>query len=539
MPAKAEKLTYEDIQKLFQIPTVELKETEMFLAGDHWQAQNGWVGWRPETTSETAVRDWQFIEGGFTPKNVIRGMVKRLQGAILGKEPDWDLVPAGTTPDFTIEPKVELTPEEKALKETDRILTEWWTEKRVHKALKRFIYNKAAYGKTAIRVYVPEGFVKENGEIMSLDLTNQNDLAEVLSKIHVEVPRFDSIIDAEDVEFGTEFTALGLKRDDSDEVFYELCYFDPETKKTYLRQVSQANAKPGDPTGANTEDMTVAVDLGGNLLVYVDGEYTDAMISRPVKQQQKQLNHANTMEGYAMANINFPPTYFTNAITEVETMVDGKRTPKTVGLLSGFGKYVNLIGVAIQRVDGSEDVKDPQITFQPTGKPEDFAKVAKNKAADMHEEAGMLYVFLADNPYPSGQSRIEAMTDYLILLTDYKTTSDNVGSWLLQTVLRLANNFLGKVDDNDKFTVTFDTKITVGRISTDDKANMLNEVKSNLRSRRSYMIAAEVTDDPMSEMRVIKAEEKLFPPPVLPTDPNKPQPKPASTPAPKPAPPAK
>ena len=90
MPVKGAEISFEDIGKLLgTIPMDELKISEKFLDGDHWQDGDGWIGWTPELDSPTATKDYQMIEKGFTPKNVIKGMVWRLRGAVLGKEPDW------------------------------------------------------------------------------------------------------------------------------------------------------------------------------------------------------------------------------------------------------------------------------------------------------------------------------------------------------------------------------------------------------------------------------------------------------------------
>lgn len=514
MPVRAKKLSFEDIQKLFHVPTEELVETKLFLEGDHWQDAKGWVGWQPETKSTTASNDWRLIQHGFTPKNVIRGMVKRLQGAVFGKEPDWNFVAkdAAKTIDPSAAGEPKKTADETEFEMIDGVMTNWWVEKNVHKMLKRFIWNKASYGKAAIRIYVPSGYVKQNEttKAFELDIKDASDLAEVLSKIYVDTPNFNSVTDAEDDEFGESFVVIQTDTlsetpppagEAQPDKMFEVCYVDPDDGKTYLRQVTQAKKV----------DSEIGVALGGNLLSFVDGEYCDALISKPVKQQQKQLNHANTMEGYATANINFPPTYFHNAVTEVDEQdpLTGKVKKSPLNrILAGFGQWVGLVGISTQDATGGEQIATPGVTFQPIADPDKFAKVAKNKAADMHEEAGMLYVFLADNPYPSGESRVEAMTDYLILLVDYKTIMDSVGSWLLATVLRLAFNFTNQTDKNDKFNVIFSTKLTLGRIPTDDKRLMLDEVSKGVRSKRGYMIIAGEIDDPDSELKIVKADKE-------------------------------
>lgn len=531
MQIKGRTLKFDDIvNEMAKIPLDKLKVTEKFLQGDHWQGGNGWCGWMPETDSRTAAEDWMFLQRGFTPKNVCFGLVKRLKGAVLGKQPDWEVVAKEENPDMglrsTVEPDTpkEPTELEKKFKEIDSAVNDWFGEKKVHESLKEFCDNKAAYGKAAIRIYIPPGYLEqtqsENGQSYQIKKAS---FAEILSKIYVEVPHYSCAKDTLDKNFGEPVTIVALEKDaNENSQVYELNYLD-EKRITHIRQVSDKASALGaagaTTTGAagtvvdNNQTQTplneIEIDLGGNLLTLIEGEYEEAMISEPVKAQQRQVNHAKTMEGYALANINFPETTFINAELEEDAKnpKTGRVERKPMNIIRGIGRWLNLQGVTVDRTDGSTTQLDPKVVYREQADPEKFAKVADNNTRDMHEEVGMLYVHLADSPYPSGDSRIEAMTDYLILLVDYKTLMDSVGFWLLTTVVRLALRLSNESQEIfDKFNVIFSTKLTLGRLSTADKELMLKEVAANLRSKRNYMITCEVTDDPDSEIKVIKAQ---------------------------------
>ena len=72
-------LSYQNCQTEFSIvPYESIKETELFIRGDHWQGGKGWIGWQPESTTNSAVKTMLFIRNAFTAKNVIGGIVKRL-----------------------------------------------------------------------------------------------------------------------------------------------------------------------------------------------------------------------------------------------------------------------------------------------------------------------------------------------------------------------------------------------------------------------------------------------------------------------------
>lgn len=501
-PLEAATITFDDIEKKFaKIPVKDLLVTERFYNGDHWQDKGGWIGWQPPLEVGAASNsDWELIERGFTSKNVIRGIVKRLVGAIFGNEPDYSIVPINRNTDVppdTGEAPV-LTAEEKRWQEIDKIVTRWWSEKNVLDCLKRFIRNHALYGKASLYIYIPKGYLEApaaKGETPRLNV-NATDLENVLSRIFVSTPRYEAVIDVTDDAYGNKYTILKhKKKEPEDEDVYELHYVDPDGK-THIRQVRQ---------GKDAGEMELSVELGGELLSLVAGEFDDALISPSMKQQQRQLNHAKTMEGYAIANINFPETVFINAELETEEKkgADGKGITTVRDLFRGVSTFMSLIGVKQMTPDGGEAYATPDVKYKPAADPEKFAKVAENNTIDMHQEAGMIYVITSSSPYPSGESRVETMTDYLILLIDRKTLSDNIGARVVKSVLRLAFNFTDEKDLIDKFDVIFATKLTLGRVSPEDRKLMLEEVNKRLRSRRNYMIMAGVTDDPTLELKEI------------------------------------
>lgn len=519
MAVRGETITFEDIKAaLGSIPRKDLVETDKFIHGDHWQDTAGWTGWRPESNSLEAQAQWQLVERLFNSKNVCGGMVKRVRGATLGREPDWEIIEKKDPKSST---NGNGQPVANKFKEDDDILTRWWEEKEIHSKLKQFITNRTSYGKAGLRIFIPSGFVKS----ISADGVAQigaSDLASALEKIVVEVPNYLSVIDVEDVEFGQWFPIVHLKKkNETDDDKYEICAID-EDGKTILRQVSE--------TTQNNSRM-IKIDLGGNLLTMVDGEYTSAMISPTVKLQQKAVNHAKTGENFALANINFPETTFINASLATETTKDssGKDITTVKPMRQGAGIWRNLKGIWMETAEGAQTITTPQVVYRDGADPKKFAEVADNNTRDMHQEAGMLYIYLADSEYASGDARIEAMTDYLILLVDAKTMMDNIGVWLLTTVLRLAYTLCGQTEKADKFTVLFDTKLTIGRLSTDDKRLMIEEVNAGLRSKRGYLITAEVSDDPDGELQAVKSDP---PQPMLIGSPNgngNPQPAPAPT----------
>jgi hypothetical protein len=521
MPVKASIITYQDaLDELACIPKKELRVTERFMNGDHWQGGDGWTGWKPLTVSQEAQRQFLMVERLFNSKNVISGMVKRIRGAILGKEPDWEVVskdkeqeadlpdPMPTVPGEKPKPK-QKSANEKFFEDIDRQMTDWYTKKKIHQKLKDFVTNKAAYGKAAIRIYIPPGYVTSDSNGTGVQA---KDFADALDKIYVDVPHYSAVIDPKDPEYGERYVVTELAKMRSDDpTTLEITYLD-ENRQTVIRQITD------NPQVAAEKQTTL--DLGGNLLTYVHGEFKDAIISETVKRQQMAVNHAKTGENFALENINFPETTFINASIPTEKVKgeNGKMVETPKAMHQGPGIWRSIIGLITLKGDGGEVITTPQVITREMADPDRFAKVADNNTRDMHQEAGMLYIYLADSEYASGKSRVEAMTDYLILLVDSKTIQDTAGEWLIDSVVKLAFFLTNQMDRMDQYQVIFSSKITIGRVSVEDKTIMIEEVANGLRSKRNYMITAEVTDDPVSELKVIATDGPLknAPPPPMP-----------------------
>lgn len=522
MPVKGKTITWQEIKEILgSIPSAELGSTEKFVNGDHWQDGSGWTGWKPESGSTDAMNQYRMVQEMFNPKNVCGGMVKRVRGAVLGKEPDWEIVDKNRQKDplpVAGNGQPQKKQKDEKFRKLDASLLRWWTSKKVHQKLKDFIDNRSSYGKAGMRIYIPSGHItKDTDGRFTLTVT---DIDDALSKIYVDVPHWSAITDAPDVEFGEQFVVTkNQKNKDTDPDVYEVNYLD-EDGTTALRQLKEpgSQVQPQESATTNSDgfaDITRTIDLKGNLLTYVTGEYTDAKISPTVKAQQKSVNHAKTGENFALANINFPETTFINANIPTESKtINGVKTEVPIAMPSGAGRWRNLIGRVITNWQGGEEIVKPDVKWRDNADPEKFAKVADNNTRDMHQEAGMLYIYLADSEYASGDARVESMTDYVILLVDEKTVMDTLGVWLLTTVLRFAMSLSGAKADLEAFDVIFSSKLTIGRVSAEDKKLFLDEVTKGLRSKRNYMVVAEVTDDPESELAVIATDTPLKDDPI-------------------------
>lgn len=494
---KGLELTYNSCQTEFtNVPTASIAETELFIQGEHWMNQAGWIGWKPESASKSAVSTMLFIEQAFTPKNVIGGVINRLKGAVAGQQPD-----------FAIVPKEKDLPdaEREVYKTMDSQLNDWFTRKDVHEEIKKFVHNRKAHGKASLRIHVPIGLLQKDGDTWKVPA---KDFASALDYIYVTAHDADKCVDGKDVRFGEKYAIVKLEGNinpsDSEKVKayqFEVSFVNKE-KKTVVRTINQ-----------DESDKQIVLDLGGNPLVMVKGDYKDAMISKPIKAMQKRVNCAKTNEGLAGDNINFPETTFIDVELPTEAVLQPNgKYKEQVAVKSGMGVFRSFLSRIIQDAEGGDRAVQGQMITRAQADPAHFAKIADNNTRDIHQSLGMLYIYLADSEYASGDAKIEAMADYLILLIDSKTELDVVGSWIGNTVTRLAMRFSGDEQLKDKFTFTYSSKLTLGKLTVEERKLMLDEVKMLLRSRRSYQVNGTISDDPDKEDISILEEIAQFTP---------------------------
>lgn len=537
---KGATITYEECDRILStIPTEQLWETDDFVYDRHWcgrkKSEDGkyWIGWRPVlqkdgSISEAAQKQWDFVRKSFKFKNVIGSNLKRLNGAILGNEPEFDIIPAKTVNQSmamtkTDDVPTEKTSEEKYWDEVDEKLVNFWTQKNVHQLLKDFLQAKSAYGKAAILTTIPSGYLEEkqtDGKTVFTLNTTDKKFEDVLDLIHLEVLHFENFIDVPDSEYGTSFVIVRVNPTKEGKNRIAVFYVDTD-RRSYFRIVTE-----GDES-----DSKISVDLSGNNLCIFAGKYEETLVTDSVKSLQKSVNHAKTGEDYALANINFPQTTFINATEFEEVDAKGNPTGKKQAPMQGLGIVQFLRGIFTE-TNAGQQITTPTVHERDGADPEKFTRIAETNSEDIDELMGMSYKNAAKSEYTSGRSKERSMDDWDVLKLDSETVVNSVGTKLIENVIRLAFNFTGNVQKNREFNVIFHANISSGEVTNEDKTTMMAEVDKGLRSDESYILNAKVNDNPINEMTRIKNQPQQKPRLVLPeakTE-NKPNPQPKPNP---------
>jgi hypothetical protein len=320
----------------------------------------------------------------------------------------------------------------------------------------------------------------------------------ILSKIKIEVVHYSNVIDIKDVEFGTKFSVVRLEssKDIINGTVVEkvgVFYVDTDNR-SYFRVVS-----------SDGREDKISCDLGGNNLCLTIGEYNDALVTPSVKKLQKAVNHAETGANYALANINYPETTFINAMPITKVDEKGNDTGVRAAPKQGLGIFRYLTGIITETINGQQ-VATPAIHERDGADPEKFSKESEKKSRDIDMLMGMGFKHLADSEYASGDSKAKSMDDFDILISDYETTMNTVGTKVIENVIRLAFNFTNQTEKNKEFDVIFRVNMSQGKLTNDDKTGMREEVEMGLRSDENYMLVAKVSDNPKLEKQRIAAQ---------------------------------
>jgi hypothetical protein len=119
-----------------------------------------------------------------------------------------------------------------------------------------------------------------------------------------------------------------------------------------------------------------------------------------------------------------------------------------------------------------------------------------------------MYALISGDATASGESRIQALADFLLKIMPYKSEVDHQGSWVLTVVLLLASALSDtKLADTG---VVYDSRVHVATLSSDEKNTVIQMRKDGVISRETERVLLGV-DDPALEANIINREQKLPP----------------------------
>ncbi len=496
------------------IQTDWLLANRLFMLGDHWQNGTAWIGPVVDAKSEFYEKIMRQIRRAFVSQNAIGEVASRHMSGVLGHEPSW-----GFTVRRDLADGEELTTEEQALiDEAESLLTQWFDRQRAHSLLQAATLQLLWATRAPLRLYVPEGKTVD-GQVPQVTLQK------ALDYIFLEAPdvaqavvvadratmeqagvfsyqRFPATLTASDfVGEGTQPPPVNATTDSGAALQYvELSYRDDES--TVLRSLNDKGV-----------EQEAKLALGGHLTIY---EMRRApLITEQIRQNQKLLNLALTMLQRNSILGGFLERVFANAQEpghweyDADFPSDKSRARWVVDAYQvGAGTTNFLMGQPIYDAQGQISGYTTPVPHYRDPVPVDtFVETARVAYENILQEAQQLYALITRDATSSGESRKQAMADYLISLRVTAPVVESAGRWLLETVLSMVAQFAGQTGRYDGLRATFDCRLNAGPVPALEMEAVLKMVEGGVLSRETGMSRLGVDDTDAEASRLLAEQE--------------------------------
>jgi hypothetical protein len=491
-------LTLDESKKLVEdsIPA-EAHTSAKFIAGDHWQNGDGWVGPVPDLDDPDYGITLSLIKQAFTSRNVIKEIVNRHMRGVIGEEPTIGVAPrvplkAGEKmEDAQVERKREL----------EAAITEWWDSRGAHLTIQKAVARSCWAGRSSLRLYVPRG------KVLTGVIPTQPDITSALSLVYLDAP--DPLLSTVHVDEDTKDQIGVLLTEVGGDLRVELTYLGPSTSTI------ENDPKNPRPTIIRTidkdADTQFLVAIGGRITMYVIER--ELIITEQQHQMQKALNLCQSMIPRTVVTGGFLERIILNALPPGHWLTDAKgkkiqfvRTTWQTG--PGTTQWVR--GIELPQKDGSVQLTTPSVTLREPSdtKPADDGKRALYQ--DMLEEADQAHILMNGDANASGKSRQEGRSDYEVSLTQTEAPTNGAGRWVIETILAMAEQFMMKPGTilND-WRGQFECRVNSGRVTFEERQQILRERDAGLISNETAMSQIGVLDV-QGEMDRMSAEQGGF-----------------------------
>jgi len=487
MASPFDSLTIPQIQQAITAATPgDAAPNAKFFAGDHWQEGCGWVGPQPAPGDTNAAQVMCEIRRAFVSKNAIREVVRRHVSGVVGHEPAW-----GLTVRRPLQTDEQPTADEQALiDEAEAALTTWWDERGLKKIVGEVVRHALLGGRSSIRLFVPPGLLVD-GRVP------QGDLAASLGKIYAQAVCGTAAIVL--THTATQQRCGVYLYTERNQTYAELCYVDMERGETMLRIV-------GGETATETR-----LPLDGQLLMHE--LRCDLLITDQVRDNQKQLNLARTMQGRNVVQGGFLERIVLNGQLPGSWVDDarspgGKRFVADPHLKVGAGTTNFISGVPIRDQNGAiTGYTDPSVVYRDPVSVATFEATAQDAYRAILEETQQLHALIAGDATASGESRKQARADFEDSLLPTKSDVDTLIRNVLAAVLALAAVFAGQRGRYAGLRPTCDCRLNTGPLSGDEQREIVNQYDTGLISRETAMARIGIEDVDAEAARIAAEQD--------------------------------
>lgn len=453
----------------------DIRENKSFYEGDHWQNGEGWIGPRPAIGDRGYDIAMGELERGFVSLNVIGAAIDRRRNGTVGREPTWRYALQRA-----LDEGEELTQGEQALiDEAEAAMTPWWNDRGIHKLFLAMV-PKLLWGERAtLRIFIPTGLLQEFREVdpdgverVYRGIPAGGTMEEALDLIYVNCPELDSgrVIVDEDTQ--ARASAFVGKRNDRD--YIEMSYV--RNGETIFRIMDGDNV------------VEYGFQMAGRLWMH-EVEHAP-MITEQVRRQQRALNLAESVTPRNVVTGGFLERILLNAQMPGEWVDDpdsperGMRfVPSQYHTGPGTTNFVTGIPVTDTDAMGNERTRlsDPNVVFRDPVDPVTSIRARNAHREGILESVDQLHILIAGEALASGYSREQARGDYEMSLEETSVPVNEMGRWLMETVLFLAEFLSGQTGRYSKvLRCDFTATLNPGPISADEQRQNVESAQADM-----------------------------------------------------------
>jgi hypothetical protein len=255
------------------------------------------------------------------------------------------------------------------------------------------------------------------------------------------------------------------------------------------------------------DNLSEALDLGG-LTTYMEVFGRKPFVTDQLLKNNQLLNLALTCMGFNLVDNGFGEMVLTNVELDTEevTLADGSKKEVPKSIHRGGSAVNSFVGISsVDPESGKETISNPGVHWREPSSVEAFDQGGRVAYTMCLDEAGQKFALITGDAAASGESRIQALVDFYLKVKKYKPEVDKFGSWLLTAVVKLAAELCGKAEELKDFRVIFDCKITIAKLTADERRLVVEMQEKGVISMETARVLLDV-DDPDLEQELIDDE---------------------------------
>lgn len=503
-------------------------QNQLFYDGDHWQQGAGWSGQKPLGQSQINHTVLSEIARLFVSSNVIGEIVDRFANTLIGEEPAWSIDPRD--PNILDEADglqgAARAALETLIDQTNAAMTSFWDSpsKRIMEHLTNATAESALNGRSYLRLFIPAALIKDGA--IATDLTFDRAVESIWiqsvpatkiahslndTTMDMESDRVYESIDAEGkkqigIEHQRIMRMIVSTGPDGGDVMIEDYQGEPITLIEILHQQGDSVAAVG----------TFGIPMRGHLLTFE--LRLRSQVDDSIRRQQMALNVVLTMMQHNILGAGFFERILFNAQMpgKWEKASDPNHPAAINGYIlvpgsyeTGLGVLNSLVGQPIRDEKGAiTNYTTPSIWTHEPSPVSTFADSESAYRKEILASAGQLHAVLSGDAVASGESRQQALADFLARIKPAASQVQTMVRWLLESTVYLAGYLSNDNSARHMLKATVKLKLSLPPLGADAQRVINELVKDGTISQETGLAQLPYIDDPEAELSQIESERE-------------------------------